>query len=215
MTRPTRLIIASVIAATALAAAVGTANARRLALSENHILSHFRAMTFESGGGITVVCAISLEGSFHSRTLEKVIRSLVGYVSEVRIKRPCSGGEAWILSAQEGRTESLPWHLLYERFIGALPNISGIELTLDNAAFLNSIPGICECLYKATTASPMRGIVNREVGGRVTSDRVNETTRIPLNLRLSGVCPASAILKGEAIIGAQVGYNPITVTLVA
>jgi hypothetical protein len=215
MTKPNRLIIASLVAATALAAAVGSANARRLALSENHILSHFREMTFEGGIGAPVVCAMSLEGSFHSRTLEKVVRSLVGYVTEVRIQRPCRGGEAWVLTAQEGRAESLPWHLLYERFIGALPNITGIELTLDNGAFLISIPGVCQCLYRATTTSPMRGIVNREAGGKLTGDRVNEATRIPLSATLSGLCPSSSILSGVAIIGAQVGYREVTVTLVA
>jgi hypothetical protein len=215
MRKRSQIIIAALIAACALAAIVGTANARRLALNENHILSHFRALTFEGGIGAPVVCAVSIEGSFHSRTLEKVARALIGYISEVRVKRPCSGGEAWALTAQEGRPESLPWHILYERFIGTLPNITGIELTLDNAAFLVSIPGIAECLFKATTTNPMKGIVNREAGGKATSLRSNEAAGIPLNVRLTGICPSSGILRGEAIVGTQVGYREITITLVA
>jgi hypothetical protein len=215
MRKRSQIIIAALIAACALAAIVGTANARRLALSENHILSHFPALTFEGGAGLNVICAVSIEGSFHSRTLEKVVRALIGYISEARVKRPCSGGEAWTLTAQEGRPESLPWHILYERFIGALPSIQGIELTLDNAAFLVSIPGLCEALFRASTTSPMRGIVNREAGGRVTELRVNETSRIPRTVTLSGFCPNTGVLKGRGIVGTQVGYSPITVTLVA
>jgi hypothetical protein len=215
MHKRTHIAIAALIAACTLAAVVATANARRFAGSENHILAHFRAQTFEGGIGAPIVCAVSLEGSFHSRTLEKVARSLIGYLSEVRIKRPCTGGEVWNLTAQEGRPESLPWHILYERFIGALPNITGIELTLDNAAFLVSIPGVGECLFKSTTTSPMKGIVNREAGGKATGLRLNEAAGIPLNVRLSGICPSSGILKGEAIVGTQVGYREITVTLVA
>jgi hypothetical protein len=217
MRRRSQIIIAALIAACALAAIVGTANARRLALSENHILAHFRALTFEGGIGPQIVCAVSIEGSFHSRTLEKIARSLIGYISEVRVKRPCTGGEAWARTTQEGRTpESLPWHILYERFIGALPRIEGIELTLDNAAFLVSIPGIGDCLFKATPTSPMRGIVNREVAtGRVTGLRVNSASAIPLNVRLTGICPSQGTLAGEAIVGTQVGYREITVTLVA
>jgi hypothetical protein len=215
MTKRNQIMIASLLVAFALAAAVGTANARRLALSENHILSHYRELKFEGGAGINVTCAMSLEGSFHSRTIEKIVNSLIGYLTEVRIKRPCTGGEAWAVTAQEGRPESLPWHLLYERFIGALPTITGIELTLDNAAFLVSVPGLCECQYKATTASPMRGIANREAGGRLTEDRINETSRIPRTVTLSGLCPSTGIFIARGIVGTQVGYSPITVTLVA
>jgi hypothetical protein len=216
MHKRTSIILGALIAALALSAAVGTANARRLATSEQSFLAHFRELTFESSG-INLVCAVSIEGSFHSRTISKVQNSLIGYISEVRVKRPCSGGEAWALTAQEGRTESLPWHILYERFIGALPNITGIELTLDNAAFLVSLPAVSsECLYQATTASPMRGIINREAGGKATGLRVNEASRIPLNRVLRGIfCPSSGTLKGNAIVGTQVGYREITITLVA
>jgi hypothetical protein len=51
----------------------------------------------------------------------------------------------------------------------------------------------------------------------VTGLRANENSGIPLNVRLSGFfnCPSSAVLKGEGIVGTQVGYREITVTLVA
>jgi hypothetical protein len=215
MRKRSQITIAALIAACALAAVVGTANARRLALSENHILSHFREITFETGIGTQVICAMSMEGSFHSRTIEKVPGSLVGYISEARVKRPCRGGEAWPGTAQEGRPESLPWHAVFERFIGALPTITGIEFAAPNAVLLISIPGLAECLYRATSTEPMRGIIRREAGGRVTGVRVNERSTIPLAVRLSGLCPARSTFIAEGIVGTQVGYRELTVTLVA
>jgi hypothetical protein len=212
MSKLTRVILGGLIASLALGAAVGTASARRLAMSENHFLAHFSSLTFVAGE-FRIACAVSIEGSFHERTLEKVVRSLIGYISEVRVKRPCSGGEAWALTAQEGRAETLPWHILYERFIGALPNITGIEVTLDNAAFLVNVIGV-NCLYKASTTSPMRGIINRERLGKATGLRANETSPIP-KFEGSGFCPTTGTLRGEAIVGTQVGYREITVTLVA
>jgi hypothetical protein len=211
-----RILVAALCAATALAVGVGTATARRLATTENHFLSHFSGITFESSAG-NAICALSIEGSFHERTIEKIVRSLIGYISEARMKRPCSGGEGFIQSTQErgaGESESLPWHVLYERFIGALPNITGIEATLDNALWLAIIAGV-RCVYRTSTSSPLRGILNRNTTtGKATSLRLNETSAIP-KAEGSFLCPASAFTKGEGIVGTQVGYREITVTLVA
>jgi hypothetical protein len=216
MPKRTRIIIGGLITALALAAAVGTANARRLAMTENHFLSHFRELTFE-GGGNQIICPVSIEGSFHQKTLEKIVGSLIGYISEARVHRACSGaGEAWIQSTQErgaGESESLPWHIVYERFIGALPNITGIELLLDNALFLVILAGV-RCVYRATTVSPMKGIVNREAGGKATGLRANENKPIP-KAEGSFLCPGSGKLIGTGIVGDQVTYREITITLVA
>jgi hypothetical protein len=215
MARHARLFVAAAVAATALAACVGTASARRLATSENHFLVHFRELTFE-GGGTQIICAISLEGSFHEKTIEKIVGSLVGYISEARLKRPCSGGEAWMQTTQErgaGESESLPWHILYERFIGALPNITGIETQAIGVSLLLSLGGT-RCVYRSSSTSPMLGIINREAGGKATGVRSNEAKRIP---KIEGglLCPGSAPLVGTGIVGTQVGYREITVTLVA
>ncbi len=211
MRKRSRIIIGGLITALALAAAIGTANARRFELSEQHFLSHFTALTFE-GGSINIVCAVSIEGSFHSRTLSKVRGQLIGYITEVHVRRPCTGGEAWALTTGEGRTESLPWHILYESFRGTLPAITGVELTLDNAAFIIQALGI-ECLYQATTAEPMKGIVNIGAGERATGLRANEAAPIPKHSG-SGLCPSAGHLRGEGIVGTQVGYREIFVRLV-
>lgn len=218
MQKRTRIIIGGLITALALGAAVGTASARRLATSEQFFLSHFRELRFEGNAFANVICDVSIEGSFHSRTIEKVARSLIGYISEARVNRTsCRGGLAWIQSKQErgaGEAESLPWHILYERFIGALPNITGMELTLDNALFLLELAGV-RCVYRSSTTSPMRGIINREAGGKATGLRANETSAIPQVEGSSGLCPGSGKLIGTGRVGRQVGYAEITVTLVA
>jgi hypothetical protein len=215
MATHTRIVIAALIAATALAVGVGTAAARRIAASENHFLSHFRELTFETSAG-RIICAVSIEGSFHERTIEKIVGGLIGYISEARVKRPCSGGETWIQSTQErgpGELETLPWHILYERFIGALPNITGIEITSDGTAFLLLAFGI-RCLYRATTTSPIKGIIKREASGKATGLRSNSEASIP-KAEGSFLCPGSGRFLGEGIVGKQVGYSEITVTLVA
>lgn len=206
------IILGGLIAAIALATAVGTASARRLALSESHILSHFRELTFEGGGGVgQVICPVSIEGSFHSRTLSKVCGQLIGYITESQVASSlCSGGHASVLPT------TLPWHIVYESFGGTLPNITEIELGLEGAAFLVEIPGLAECLYQSTVAEPMRGMVTREAGGKASGLRSNENAGIPLHLRLSGLfnCPNPGHLRGTGIVGDQVTYREITITLV-
>jgi hypothetical protein len=211
-----RIAIGGLVAALTLAAAVGTANARRLGTSERFFLSHFASLTFE-GVSSAVICPVSLEGSFHSRTIEKIVRGLIGYISEARINRAaCTGGKAWIQSLQERgsqESESLPWHILYERFIGPLPNITGIEITVDNALFLVEI-NAARCVYRASTTSPLRGILNREAGGKLTGLRMNETSAVP-KIEGSPFCANTNTLKGTGRFGTDFEYSEITITLVA
>jgi hypothetical protein len=216
MARHTRILIAAAIAAAALAAAVGTASARRFATSENHYLAHFSAMTFESSGG-NIICAFSLEGSFHGKTFEKIVGSLIGYISEARMKRPCNGGEAWMQTTQErgaGESESMPWHIIYERFIGALPNITGIETLVPDGLFLVVAFGGIRCVYRSTSTSPLKGIIEREAGGKVTKLRARAEKSIP-KAEGSFLCPSAGRFIGEGIVGDQITYREITVTLVA
>lgn len=70
-----------------------------------------------------------MEGTFHYRTIVKVERSLIGYVTRAIFGRPCTGfGEMWEYNGTEGsltsNVNSLPWHFTYDGFNGTLPNIS-------------------------------------------------------------------------------------------
>lgn len=204
--------------AVALAAAVSSASAQRLEVSEQHFLVLFRELTFENGGTITVVCPVNIEGSFHSAVIRKVSGQLIGYITEAIAHHPCRTNEGWALNGIEriqGITSpnTLPWHILYLNFRGILPRITEIEVKLVGAAFRVEILGAL-CLYQSTQTNYMEGQI-KLTEGRVTALKANEEKRVPLFESQSGaLCPAEGVLKGEGSVGTQTGWREITVRLV-
>jgi hypothetical protein len=178
MQRHIRLLLTGLAATAILAAAVGTATANRLALSNNAIRVVWTSLELSNSVNATVVrCPVTLEGSFHSRTIEKIREKLVGYITRANVQNnQCTGGRATILQ------ETLPWHLTYQSFRGTLPRIETILLNLIRAAFVIEIPGFNNCLAITTIENPARGIVLFEASGngRVTGLRADETATIPL-----------------------------------
>jgi hypothetical protein len=218
MTKRTKLIIGGLTVAIALAAAVNTATARRIEVSEQRFLVLFRELTFEAFGN-QVVCSVNIEGSFHSRTISKVSGQLIGYVTEAIVNgHPCIRNNGWALNGVErpqetAAVQTLPWHILYLNFRGTLPTINEIELKLINAQFRVEIGGIL-CLYKSTTTKWMEGQIRVEAG-RVTRLKANEEKQIGLFESQSGaLCPSEGVMKGEGAVGTQVGWREITVRLV-
>jgi hypothetical protein len=206
-----RSIVAGLIATVALAAALaGTANARRIAFTEQRFLSHFSGFQVIAGA-MNIECPASLEGSFHSKTIAKVQRSLIGYITEVRFKRPCRNGQFWARTTQEGRPETLPWHILYEKFIGALPNILEIEITIDNLGIVVESVGVV-CLYLASTTEPAKAIIQMGAGGRISTLTMNGAPTIPLHE--GPFCSMTASLHGSGIYGRQSDYREVFVSLV-
>jgi hypothetical protein len=217
MTKRTKLIICGLAVALALAAAVNTATARRIEVSEQRFLVLFRELTFAAGGN-NVVCPVNIEGSFHSRTISKVSGQLIGYITEAIVNHPCITNNGWALNGIEviqgvRSANTLPWHILYINFVGTLPNIREIEVSLVNAQFRVEVFGVL-CLYKSTTTSWMEGQVLLE-GGRVVGLRSNETRSIPLFETQSGaLCPGSGTLRGTGTVGTQERWLAINVRLV-
>jgi hypothetical protein len=202
----TRLLLSALVAALALSAAVTTAQARRFELSNQFFRVVWSGLTFSEVGGAEgpqVTCAVTLEGSFHSRTLSKVSGQLIGYVTFARVKRPCLGGNAWTLDGVERPVQTLPWHIRYDSFRGTLPNVTGILVQLIDTSFLVEIFPI-GCLYKSTTANPTHGIINIEAGGNANTLTADETKPIPLSVDLSGgFCPVTGFLSGTGNVTLQ------------
>jgi hypothetical protein len=218
MRQRTRIIVGGLTVAIALAAAVNTATARRIEVSEQHFLVLFRELTFEAAGN-QLVCSVNIEGSFHSRTISKVSGQLIGYITEAIVNgHPCIRNNLWLLNGIEnpqnaGAVQTLPWHILYLNFRGELPRITEIELKLIGVALRFEILGIL-CLYKTTPTKWMEGQIRVEAG-RVTHLVVNEERRIPLLESQSGAfCPAEFIMRGEGQVGTQTGWREIFVRLV-
>jgi len=203
----TKLLLSALTAALVLSAAVGTASARRLALSNQTFRAIWNPLVFSNAAeSIEVRCAVTLEGSFHSSTLSKVNEQLVGYVTSAKVAEAgCSGGKARAL------TETLPWHIRYESFAGTLPTITSIGVRLVGAAFLIEVFGV-SCLYLTEASHPARGQINLS-SGVATSLRALESPAIPKHSG-SFLCPGEGVFRGTTTSLTSQSGGSITVTLV-
>jgi hypothetical protein len=219
----TRILFGALVAAVVVAGGVGTASARRLALDEER--GHGFRATWEGGNSLTLesgpnkaICEVTLEGSFHSRTLSKVCGQLIGYVTTARMRHPCTGGEAWWLNGVEvleGVTvaNTLPWHVQYNSFAGTLPRITRVRIAIVNQSVLVKILNV-KCLYRSTQAHPQfYDLLLNEMGAAAQIQALPEP-QIPFN---SGevLCPAEIALNGTGALRIQGGVSvAITIRLV-
>jgi hypothetical protein len=200
-----KLVLAALVATACLAVAVGTANARRIEFSEQHIRAVWsieRAHFKGSNAAFAIECELTIEGSFHSRTLSKVCGQLIGYITVAEAPNLCIGGEIAILNGVEplpgGGTapNTLPWHVRYHSFSGTLPTIERIRIQIIGAAIL-MWDALIECLYQSTAAKPLFAILHI-VAGTLTTLQWDETSPIPLKIELRFPCPAEATLAGSS-----------------
>jgi hypothetical protein len=216
MLNRSKLVLVALSATVVLGALVSSASANRLALSNQTFRATWTNLEFVTTAFTAPVrCHVTIEGSFHSRTLAKVTEALVGYATAANLTLPCTGGTARLL------TETLPWHIRYDSFAGTLPNITSIKLRLVGASFLVQAPEpfgrIAACLYRSTAASPMKGTVTLERG--VATSLTPEAAGIPLQTRLPESqieCPNPGRLGAStSTLTVQGSTTKITVTLVA
>ncbi|HEX7291075.1 MAG TPA: hypothetical protein VF250_08120 [Conexibacter sp.] len=185
-------IVAAIFAITLIAT---TATARNLSISNQQVRANFREVRFSGLFG-TTVCQVTVEGSFHSRTIAKVVGQLVGYITTVRLG-PCATGTATVLS------ETLPWHVRYRGFQGTLPNITRTDADIINHSFRVRTPEGFNCLARSTPEMPTRIGFNREVvTGQITS--ANVTGSIETSCGIPGSFssdngPVRLLLTGELI----------------
>ena len=198
--QPTR-VFAAVIAVIALGLAATTASARTFSTSNQNIRAAFRNLEFEAEGTSTTTCRITLEGSFHSRTIAKVRGALIGYLTRVTTNN-CNAAVTIL-------TETLPWHIRYESFSGILPNITLILIRTGPISFQYE-PGLgTRCLARDEIDIRFIRIVP---GGQLRFARIERQL-----LPLTGFCPSSelALRSGEDGLVTLLGNNTlITVTLI-
>jgi hypothetical protein len=156
--RSVRLFISVAGAGVVLFALVGVARGGGLSLSSNTVRATFELVNFSGGFG-TTVCALTLEGSLHSRTIQKIALRLIGYITRANVGS-CTQGSATVLA------ETLPWHLTYRLFEGTLPNIRSITAELSNASVQIREPVFgLTCLYRSGGGSePIQFRFIRELG---------------------------------------------------
>jgi hypothetical protein len=206
-----KLVLAGLTATFSMAVLVHSASAGRLSVSSQNLRATYASLEFFGEGGIeaTVRCPLTLEGSFHSRTVAKVVSSLVGYVTRAIVgsSAACTGGHATVLTA------TLPWHVAYSSFSGTLPNITSVRLLLKRVAFLLEVGLGTSCLYAEDGMTPVAGFVNREAGGRITGLTEDETIRL---VKVSGTfgCPSQGGFRGTGSVMLLGATTPVTLTLI-
>ncbi len=207
MRRTAKLAMAASLTTLFLAVAVGAASGRRIEISSQFVRVTWAELTME-GAGISIRCPMTIEGSFHSRTMSKVCGSVVGLVSRAVITPgSCTGAEVALLQ------ESLPWRLGFIGFTGALPRIQRIRGSLIGLSLRIEALGTA-CLYELTQTRPGFGedLIN-ESTGVVTGLRLDETQSVPL--KEGGIlCPTSGRFAGTATITQQASTTSVTIRLV-
>ena len=198
-----RLGLTALTAALLLASAVGTASARSLSVSNQNIRATWSSLEFVSA--VTIRCQVTLEGSFHSRTIAKVARSLIGAITRATVKEEtCTNGR--------GRPQALPYHLTYEGFTGTLPAIASVLLLLSRMRLQVTVPGLCTGEYGTGTDNvTLRAGVS---GGEITS--LEPIAGRSTVTRLSGgaFCPGSGVLAGSGSVTLLSSTTRIRVTLI-
>lgn len=197
-----RVATALLLAAATVLAVTSLAAANRLALTSG---TTFRVVFTEGTRERFVICPMTLEGSFHSATFNKITGSLIGYITRASMEEArCTGGGATFLQ------ETLPWHIRYRGFAGTLPFISamatdviglGIRARFGEESF--------SCLYLTTTTTPGVAIWGVNGEGVINSFRWSEVENIPgtggfecmlLRKSLIGVTPLVTRLASTAVL---------------
>ena len=197
-----RLALVALAATATLSLVTSSANAGRLSLSS----TTFRAVWFNTEIRIpvgTVTCPITLEGSFHARTIAKTFNSLIGYVTRAPIPtRACTNGNAVPLP------ETFPWHVRYSGFSGTLPNITSLAIRIVGMGM--RIESMLPCLINSEAAEPV------VVDLAVTAEHriVNAQWNGSFGIRTTLCFPAQTTFRGNGEMTVLNSTSRITVTLI-
>ncbi|MBS1869465.1 MAG: hypothetical protein JSS99_07350 [Actinobacteria bacterium] len=207
-------LITAALAATALLVALATtASARQFETSETRIRVVFRPLIFQSTeGSDRISCTVTLEGTFHYRTIAKVERSLIGYITRAAIDTAnCASSPAGI--QLRVLTETLPWHVQYVDFSGTLPEVRP-RIRVINLGFDEiRVPILGTCKY---SGSPNYIAVGPAGNG------INEGTRAARLISENGIairsstafCPEIRWTSGAEPITILGGTTAVTVRLI-
>lgn len=153
-----KLLLVAMGAAAVLGSLVSvTASARSFSVDNQSIRAGFSNVRFTSPGGEAVDCHITLEGSLHSRTVGKVLGSLIGSITRAALGS-CETGMFTIL------TETLPWNVRYSGFEGRLPEITSVIFHIVNAGLRFALPAGPTCLFRTEANEPLIGRLHFDSG---------------------------------------------------
>jgi len=115
-------------------------------------------------GRETLRCPVTMEGSFHSATAQKVRNALIGNVTRATaFSARCTGGTTTVLQA------TLPWHVTFESFEGRLPNISALLFLLIGVSFQTTNSSGTRCLARSEPNHNLTGRASLDGTGVLTT----------------------------------------------
>jgi hypothetical protein len=208
MRLPSKLVPTALAAALLLSAAITSASARRLEVSSQLFrATWFQLEVVESSGFFIANCPITLEGSFHSRTIPKVQRLLIGAITRVTIKTESCLGNPRIRS----RSSSLPWHLTYESFTGTLPAITSVQLLISRFLF-EFFDTSATCTYgRSTDNMTFEAVVS---AGAITVLRPVAGRAIASLLEGNSFCAPTVSLREEGTVTVLNSTTRVTIRLI-
>jgi len=219
-----KVTLVALAAAAVLAGAVGGASASRLSVSNQNFRVVWAPLEFQEPGGLGIRCNITMEGSFHTRTIAKVARSLIGFITRANVAQETCRDNLFGFAARAiawngtetslGSTipQSLPWHVTYESFSGTLPAITGVRLLLRGVRFTLEIPARSCLASYGTPETNLEGTVNISSGEATTL--TPGATAAPRQELIRGECPTSGRFGGNGTITLLGAATRIRITLI-
>jgi hypothetical protein len=195
MQRVVKLALTTLAATLALGITIGTASANVFAVDDQDFEIFFENLGYVTSLG-SVVCDVSLLGSFHSLTIDKDAGSLIGHITHMSVDDPnCSAAPGDGVTVLNG---TLPWHLTFESWGSVLPEITSITVSVIGLS-LALDRGETTCLARTTLAEPMVWIAEVDpVTGQADTLTVDEDFVIDTNDTTGAACD---------IFGVNVGFG--------
>jgi hypothetical protein len=203
MRKCSKLLLAGLGVVVALWAITAAASANRLSLTERGFRVVWTPMTVglqEVGGEgppIQIACNVTMEGSFHSRTIVKTPGALIGHLTRFTIDgrnctEPDNMGGAYAFTG-----ETLPWHITYSSFSGTLPNMSAVRIFFVGMGIvIQRLP--IDCRTRSTTLAP--------AGWRLTRDlRTSAITSLTADESIILPAPTGTLCEGRSIFYSGAG----------
>lgn len=202
MTKMFNMLRVSGLLGLVFTSAASSASANRLSISNKNIRASWPGLNFSDPDGIVeTTCAVTIEGSFHASTITKTTGALIGYITRVPQIPSCTGGGATFLQ------ESLPWHIRYDSFTGALPNIIGVRIQLLLVAVRVDVGFLC--LFRSSATTPLVQVI--ELSSSIL--RAYSRASIP-KIEGSVFCPPTVAPENAAFLTLLGTTQAISVSLI-
>jgi hypothetical protein len=221
MHKSVKLLFTALAASLLLGSVVSNASAGNLSVSNSNLRATFASLEFNGEGLAIIRCPVTLEGSFHSRTIPKVERLLIGAVTSAVVKQAsCTNGVGSAFNGTErynGITpaNTLPWHVTYESFSGTLPTPSAVNILFSRFRFgLRDNAGFCTGQYGSATDN-ITAAGNLGAGGAITSlIPIDGRNTASLIRRDAGIACPNGRMRGTGSVMLLGSTTLISVTLI-